>query len=96
MDDPRHKMAFDAIGFANQILAQHVEHLKALVDGERSMHSHLHITDPTLYRRAINDKGLAAQIRLAKAALWYHAECQAVVSDLRLDDELATDQRKGA
>jgi hypothetical protein len=65
----KHKMAFDAIGFAAQVLTPNVEALQALVEAERRMHSYLHITDPTLYMRAMDDKGLKVQVKLAEAAL---------------------------
>jgi len=80
--DAQHKMAMDAIGFAAQLLTPQSEALMALVEAERSMHSHLHITDPTLYIRAQNDKGLQQQVRLAKAALAFVAEVQEVKSEL--------------
>ena len=83
MTDTKHKMAMDALGFAAQILRPHFDQLTALVDAERSMHSHLHITDPTLYRRAINTDGLRHQVELAKAALAYLGAVQ------RVKDELA-------
>jgi hypothetical protein len=78
----RHKMAMDAIGFAAQILTPQAATLGALIKAERDMHSHLHITDPTLYRRAIHDKGLAQQVRLAKAALAFVLAVQEVKAEL--------------
>lgn len=33
------------------------------------MHSSLAFTDPTAYMRALNDKGFAQQVELAKAAI---------------------------
>lgn len=65
----RHKMAMDAVGLAAQILTPQAETLAALIEAERRMHSHMHITDPTLYIRALHDKGLAQQVKLARAAL---------------------------
>ena len=64
-----HKMAMEAIAFAAQLLTPQADYLGKLIDAERSMHSYLHITDPTLYRAAINSKGLDLQVKLAKAAL---------------------------
>jgi hypothetical protein len=80
--DVTHKMAMEAIGFAAQLLTPQTETLMALVEAERSMHSHLHITDPTLYIRALNDKGLHQQVKLAKAALAFIAEVQDVKREL--------------
>ena len=76
-------MAMDAIGFAAQLLTPQSDALAALIEAERSMHSSLHITDPTLYMRAIHDKGLQQQVRLAKAALAFILEVQAVKDELR-------------
>ena len=77
-----HKMAMDAIGFAAQVLTPQSDTLAALIKAEREMHSHLHITDPTLYRAALQSKGLAQQVRLAKAALSFILEVQAVKAEL--------------
>lgn len=76
--DIKHKMAFDAIGFAAQLLTPQAGILETLVSTEIQMHSYLHITDPTLYMRAMNSKGLDQQVRLAKAALAFVREVQAV------------------
>ena len=81
-DDYRHRMAMDAIGFAAQLLTPQADALAALVKAEQSMHSFLHITDPTLYMRASRDKGLQQQVRLAKAALAFIREVQAVKDEL--------------
>ncbi|TPE45077.1 hypothetical protein [Amaricoccus solimangrovi] len=67
--DPAHKMAIDAIGFAARILGPQEDALRRLVEAERSMHSVMPITDPTLYMRAIRSDGLRQQVELAKAAL---------------------------
>lgn len=80
--DVQYKMAFDAIGFAAQVLTPQSDTLMALVEAERSMHSHLHITDPTLYIRALNNEGLRQQVKLAKAALAFIAEIQDVKREL--------------
>jgi hypothetical protein len=77
-----HKMMMDAIGFAAQVLTTQAEAMGKLIDAERSMHSYLHITDPTLYRNAIHNKGLAQQVRLARAALAFVLEVQAVKGEL--------------
>ena len=76
-----HKMAMDAIGFAAQMLTTQVGTLAALVEAERQMHSYMHITNPTLYRKAMNDKGLKQQVRLAEAALAFVREVQAVKAE---------------
>ena len=85
-EDYVHRMAFDAIGFAAQLLTPQADYLGRLIESERSMHSYLHITDPTLYRAAIHSKGLAQQLKLAKAALAFILEVQAVKADLGKND----------
>ena len=82
MTDPIHKMAFDAIGLAAQVLTPQAETLAALIDAERSMHSSLHITDPTLYIAALNSAGLRQQVALAKAALAFVVEVQKVRGEI--------------
>jgi len=77
-----HKMAMDAIGFAAQLLTPQASTLAALVEAERTMHSYLHITDPTLYRQALNNKDFDYQVRLARAALAFVLAVQEVKSDL--------------
>lgn len=79
----KHKMAMDAIGFAAQLMTPQTEALRALVEASRSMHSHLHITDPTLYRQAITSKGLEQQVKLASAALAFIAAVEEVKSELQ-------------
>lgn len=76
--DVEHRMAMEAVGFAAQLLTPQAEYLGKFIDAERSMHSYLHITDPTLYRAAINSKGLDLQVRLAKAALAFIVAVQEV------------------
>lgn len=82
-----HKMAFDAVGFAAQLLTPQADYLGKLIEAERSMHSHMHITDPTFYRRAMNDKNLAAQVKLARAAVAFVLAVQEVKGDLGLGDD---------
>ena len=82
MTDPIHKMAFDAIGLAAQVLTPQAETLAALVEAERSMHSSLHITDPTLYIAALNSAGLRQQVKLAKAALAFVCAVQEVKAEI--------------
>lgn len=81
-DHVEHKMAFDCIGMAAQLLTPQAEYLGRLIESERAMHSYMHITDPTLYMRALSDKGLAAQIKLAKAAVAFVLAVQQVKSEL--------------
>jgi hypothetical protein len=82
MSDLQHKMAMEAIGFAAHLLTPQADTLSALVKAEQSMHSHLHITDPTLYMRAIRSDGLRQQVELAKAALAFIAVVQKVKAEL--------------
>ena len=83
MTDSNHKMAMDAIGFAAQILTPQADQLAALIEAERTMHSSLHITDPTFYIKAINSDGLRQQVDLAKAALAFILAVQKVKDELR-------------
>lgn len=77
-----HKMALDAIGLAAQILTPQADYLGRLVEAERQMHSHLHITDPTLYRQALHSDGLRQQVELAKAALGFILAVQVVKDEI--------------
>lgn len=78
----QHKMAMDAVGFAAQLLTPQTDTLAALVKAEQSMHSSLHITDPTLYMRAIQSDGLRQQVKLARAALAFIRAVQEVKDEL--------------
>ena len=80
-----HKLAMDAVGFAYQLLEPQSEYLAAFVTAEQSMHSHLHITDPTLYRDAIYSDGLRQQVVLAKAALAFCAAVREIKDELDHD-----------
>lgn len=82
----QHKAAMDAIGFAAQLLTPNADTLAALIEAERSMHSHMHITDPTFYRCAMNDKGLEQQVRLAKAAMAFIRAVQEIKDELEQGD----------
>jgi len=82
MMEPNHKMAMEAIGLAAQILTPQAEQLGKLVEAERAMHSHLHITDPTLYREAIQSDGLRYQVELAKAAIAFVSAVQKVKGEI--------------
>jgi hypothetical protein len=77
-----YKMAMDSIGFAAQMLTTQVDTFAALIKAERDIHNSLHITDPTLYIKAINSKNLARQVKLAKAALAFVVAVQEVKADL--------------
>lgn len=81
-----HRMMMQAIGFAGQILTPHADAMAALIEVERSMHSYLHITDPTLYIKAINDKGLPVQLDLCRAALAFVLAVQKAKSDAGVGD----------
>lgn len=76
------KMMMEAVGFAAQLLTPQADNLAALVRAEQQSHSHLHVTDPALYRRTLSDKNFKAQIDLAKAALAFVLAVQQVKSDL--------------
>lgn len=82
MSDVMHKMAMDAIGFAAQVLTPNADTYAALIEAERSMHSYMHITDPTNYIKAINSKSLQQQVDLAKAAVAFILAVQKVKGDL--------------
>ena len=81
-------MAMNALGFAAQILTPHAETFAALIRAEQNMHNSLHITDPSLYIRALNDRGLHQQVQLAKAA------CAFVLAVQDVKDELLTGAQK--
>ena len=77
-----HKMAFDALGMAAQILTPQADTFAALVKAERSIHSSMHITDPTMYMEVLNSKGLRQQVELAKAAIAFILAVQSVKNEL--------------
>lgn len=81
-DQIEHKNAINAIGFAAQLLTPQADYLARLVEAERSMHSHLHITDPTMYIKAMRSDGLRQQVELAKAALAFVREVEKVKREL--------------
>jgi hypothetical protein len=81
--DLEHKMAMDAIGLAAQILTPRADILAGVIKAERMMHNALHITDPTLYIKAINSDGLRQQVALAKAALAFVLAVQDVKNELK-------------
>lgn len=80
--DVVHKMAMDAVGMAAHLLTPQVDTLAALVKAEQNMHSFMHITDPTLYIKALNSRSLAQQVKLAKAAIAFVQAVQEVKNEL--------------
>lgn len=85
--DVDHKTAFDALGFAAQLLTPQADVFAALIEAEKAMHSSLHITDPTFYRQAINSKSLRQQVDLAKAALAFILAVQSVKNEIAPTNE---------
>lgn len=81
--DPFHQMAMDSVAFANMAMGSHREHLEHFVEAERRSHSVMHITDPTLYRDMIQSKSFALQIRMAKAALAFLREIEAISEEVQ-------------
>lgn len=77
-----HKMAFDAVGIAAQLLTPQGDYLAKLIEAERAMHNHLHISDPTLYRDAIHSAGLRQQVELARAAVAFVLVVQRIKAEL--------------
>lgn len=77
-----HKMMMDAIGMAAQLLTPNATQMANLIEAERSMHSFMHITDPTMYIKAMNSKSLQQQVDLAKAALAFVLAVQNVKSQI--------------
>ncbi len=77
-----HKMMMDAIGFAAQLLGPQAGVMRRLIRADQSMHSFMHITDPTMYIKAINSDGLRQQVHLAKAALAFVEAVNEVKSEL--------------
>lgn len=84
-DNQDHDTTMFAIGLAAKVLAPHTEWLAILDAAERKMHSSLHITDPTLYRDAINSDGVRQQIELARAALAFLAVVEKVETEIKGD-----------
>jgi hypothetical protein len=77
-----HKMMMDAIGLAAHLLTPNATKMANLIEAERSMHSFMHITDPTMYIKAMNSKSLQQQVDLAKAALAFVLAVQNVKSQI--------------
>ena len=80
--DPEHKAAMEIVASALYMMEMVKPHLERFLDAERQMHVVGHILDPTLYRDAINSQGLAAQVRIARAALSFVNEFQQVRKEL--------------
>jgi hypothetical protein len=78
----RHAMAMHAIGFAYQILEPNLDALHRLVNAEKQMHSIMHITDPTMYFKAINSDNLRHQVDLAKVALAFISATSKIKDEL--------------
>ena len=87
--DVMHKMAMEAVGLAAQALTPNADTYAKLIEAERSMHSYLHITDPTLYRNAIYSDSLRQQVALAKAALAFVLAVQEVKDEVTGDPDTA-------
>lgn len=66
---PEYRMALDSVGMAYHVIAPHREFLQTMADAAAGMHSYLHITQPTLYRDAINSPRFSQNIELCNAAL---------------------------
>lgn len=76
-----HKMAFDALGMAAQMLTPQAAIFAALIEAERTMDI-MHITHPTLYIEAINSDSLRQQVDLAKAALAFILAVQKIKEEV--------------
>lgn len=76
------RMAWQAVGLAFEMISRHTDCLRELVEAERRMHSSMHITDPTLYIRAINSAELRLQIEMANAALAFVGAIQRVKDEV--------------
>lgn len=87
MSDPTHRMAFDAIGIAAQVLTPQAGYLTEFLAAEQAMHSHLHITDPTTYRDALNSRSFAQQVKLARAAAAFILAVQEVKAEIEAGAE---------
>ena len=80
--DPIHKMAMDAIVFANQLLEPHTAQIDRFLEAEQRSHSIGHILDPTLYRDQINSQNFALQVRMARAARAFIRELASIKAEL--------------
>lgn len=75
---PEVKMAFETIAFAADMVGPWVPVYQETIDAEQRMHSVGHILDPTMYRDMIWSKNFALTLRMAKAAVAFHKEIEAV------------------
>ncbi len=91
-DNAQHKMAFDALAFAFQMLEPHAPAYAALIEAERSMHGIMPITNPSLYIKAMNDKNLKRQVEMAKAAASFIAVVAEIRDELSKERDAATDK----
>lgn len=71
-----HRFAMDLVASTFRTLSPIKSYLNNFVEIERGMHSYLHITNPTLYREALNSENLKHQVEIAKAALQFIAVCE--------------------
>jgi predicted transcriptional regulator len=76
--DLGHKMAMNMVIGAYHSIGIVIEHLRLLDKAENSVHSFMHITDPTMYRDMINSKSFAIQMKIVKAALAFYDTVHAV------------------
>ncbi len=55
--------------------------LEAFIEGEKSSHNFMHITDPTMYRKMINSQNIATNLRVSKAAVAFVKEVMAAAEE---------------
>lgn len=82
-----HAEAMRMVVIAELMLRAHKPALEMLVNAERDMHSSMHITNPTLYREAMNSRNLEYQLKLAKAALDFLELVRLVQEDALTDQQ---------
>lgn len=63
------------------ILRPHKATFEQLDEAERQSHSHLHITDPTLYRDQINSAQFDQNVRMMRAALRFVREVEGIAKE---------------
>lgn len=64
-----HRMIMDQSRLSAKLLEGFKEGFERFIKAEKDMHSHAHITNPTLYHQAINSNSLKIQLRIAKACV---------------------------
>lgn len=82
MTVPKHDPAMDALALAARLLTPHADQFAGLIRAEQEMHSILHITDPTLYMKAIRSDSLRWQVELSEAALAFIRAVQKVKEEI--------------